>query len=167
MAYAYEIGDELPPPPTRAEVEADLADWKARLVELVTTLRHWATEVPGIRCVVVETEKHERKMALVGIHQPIGLPLLLIDRKPSQAQETLPAQSGETPALGQGGMSVWPDARWVIGTRGQVWIQSTDLLETLVDIGKPGAPDWRYTQHGEFLRPLTKESFQSIVKRLQ
>lgn len=170
MAYVIdEDYSQLPPPPTRAEVEADLVDWKLRLTDLMALLNQWAKEIPGIDTVVVETEKLERKMELVGIHEPVQLPLLLIDRQPDQPIPPATGQISDWPLgdVDHGFLSVWPDARWVIGTRGQVWLQSADYKDTLVDIGRPGKPDWRYTQQGEYLRPLSKDSFQTIVKSLR
>lgn len=168
MAYAFDDDyTHLPPPPVRAEVEADIVDWKARLADLMEQLRQWSTEVPGIDCLMAETEKLEPKMQLVGIDQPVVLPMLLIDKRP-EGSVTPPAEKSRPRSRSdRGWLSVWPDARWVIGTRGQVWLSTSDWHETLADIGRPGVADWRYTQHGDFLRPLTKESFQSILKSLR
>lgn len=168
MAYAFDDDyTHLPPPPSRAEVEADIIDWKARLAQLMEQLRLWSMELPDIDCLMVETEKLERKMQLVGINEPLVLPMLLIDKRHEGKVVPPAGDRGLRSKTDQGWLSVWPDARWVIGTRGQVWIRSSNFHETLADIGQPGTPDWRYTQHGEFLRPLTKESFQSILKSLR
>jgi hypothetical protein len=168
MAYVIdEDYSQLPPPPTRAEVEADLVDWRHRLTELVKQLSAWSQEIPGIDYVIAETEMLEPKMQMVGINTPFSLPLLLIDKLPTERAGPPLLRFEANRAPDYGWLSVWPDARWVIGTRGQVWLQSTEFFETLVDIGAPGAPDWRFTQHGEFLRPLTKDSFQNIIKSLR
>lgn len=168
MAYVIdEDYNQLPPPPTRAEVEADLVDWRHRLTDLVKQLSVWSQEVPGIDCVIAETEMLEPKMQMVGINTPFSLPMLVIDKLPAERAGPTPERFAANSPPDYGWLSIWPDARWVIGTRGQVWLQSAEFFETLVDIGTPGAPDWRFTQHGEFLRPLTRDSFQNIIKSLR
>ncbi|MBJ7413942.1 MAG: hypothetical protein JHC88_00485 [Niveispirillum sp.] len=173
MAYAFEIGDELPDPPTLAEVESDIADWKARLADLMTLLTQWAQEIPDVEVELGPHDMRERKMALVGIDTPVQLPSLLIRRVVEVTRTPMPEAywtpyTQELVKRREAWLSVMPDARWVVGTRGQVLIRAFNRFETVMDLGEVGRPDWRIfrlSDH-EFV-PFTKTLFQDLVKALK
>lgn len=166
MAYAFEIGDELPDPPTLAEVEADIADWKVRLSELMALLTQWAQEIPDVEVENVPYDMAERKMQIVGYEGPVQLPSLIIRRV---AEHIPTAQDGAEGTLRRlAWLSVMPDARWVVGTRGQVLIRAFNRFETVMDLGEPGRPDWRVFRLSDHeLVPFTKAMFQDFVKALK
>lgn len=179
MAYAFEIGDEFPAPPTRAEVEADLAEWKTRLDVFMTDICRWAEEFPGMECERGTVSKIERKMQMVGMTVPADLPAVLVRRLVTQSVHPLPLAE-RTEYMKQHGLpgrifrneasvSITPDARWVVGTRGQVWIRSDKIFDTIADIGSPGQPDWRLIRRGdpEHLIPFTKDVLHELLGRLQ
>lgn len=179
MVYAFEIGDEFPDPPTRAEVEADLVDWKSRLDVLMTDICRWAEEFPGVECERGTVSKIERKMQMVGIMEPVDLPAILIRRLVTQSATRLPPAE-RTAYMNQLGLpgrihrnersvTITPDARWVVGTRGQVWIRSNIHFDTIADIGILGRPDWRLIRRAapEQLTPFTKEILHELIGRLQ
>jgi len=166
MAYAFEIGDELPDPPTLAEVEADIADWKVRLSELMALLTQWAQEIPDVEVENVPYDMAERKMQIVGYQEPVKLPSLIVRR----AAEHIPtASEGVEGTLRRlAWLSVMPDARWVVGTRGQVLIRAFNRFETVMDLGEAGRPDWRIFRLSDHeLVPFTKAMFQDFVKALK
>lgn len=173
MAYAFEIGDELPDPPTRAEVEADIADWKVRLSDLMALITQWAQELPDVDVELGPCDMRERKMELVGIKSPVQLPSLLIHRVVETTREPMPEASWtpwarERVVHRKAWLTVMPDARWVVGTRGQVLIRAFLRVETVMDLGEVGKPDWRIMRLSdhEFV-PFTKAVFQELVKALK
>ncbi|MFY8092029.1 MAG: hypothetical protein ACOVN0_00985 [Niveispirillum sp.] len=174
MAYAFdEDYTHLPPPPVRAEVEADIIDWRSRLTDLMDGIRSWASEIPGVEVQVGEVGRLERKMELVGIHEPVRLPALTLRKIVGSYFTPLPA-GDQNPYINERlttddvWLSVWPDARWVIGTRGQIWLQSNSKFYTVADLGEHGHPDWRLLQKGDDeFRPFTKEIFQALVTDLK
>lgn len=173
MAYAFEIGDELPDPPTRSAVEADIADWKARLSELMALITQWALELPDVEVELGPCDMLERKMEMVGIKGPVQLPSLLIQRVVETTRKPIP-EAHRTPDTHErvvhrkAWLSVMPDARWVVGTRGQVLIRAFNRVETVMDLGEAGKPDWRIMRLSdhEFV-PFTKPLFQELVKALK
>lgn len=173
MAYAFEIGDELPDPPTRREVEADIADWKARLGELMVLITQWALELPDVEVELGPCDMLERKMEMVGIKGAVQLPSLLIQRVVETTRTPIP-EADRTPYAHErvlhrkAWLSVMPDARWVVGTRGQVLIRAFNRIETVMDLGEAGKPDWRIMRLSdhEFV-PFTKALFQEMVKALK
>lgn len=179
MVYAFEIGDDFPDPPTRSAVEADLTEWKARLDVLMTNICRWAEDFPGVSCERGTVSKIERKMQMVGMTLPADLPAVLIRRLVTQSVRPLPPAE-RTEYMTQHGLpgriihneasvSITPDARWVVGTRGQVWIRSNKIFDTIADIGSPGQPDWRLIRRGdpEHLIPFTKDVLHELLGRLQ
>lgn len=135
----YVIDDDysqLPPPPTRAEVEADLVDWERRLNELLHQIERWAAARPDLRPLRGTVHRAERKMGLVGITGTRALPNLILHQYDAAGQPT-------------GAMvHIDPDARWVIGTRGQISIRTPKTIYTVADGGKPMAPEWYCTSLG-------------------
>jgi hypothetical protein len=180
MAYVLDDDySQLPPPPTRAEVEADLLDWKRRLKDLIEDICIWARDFPNVECEIGTVSKIERKMRMVGLTQPVDLPAVLIHRLMSQSvtpvteaertvymkQLGLPGRIHRNEAC----MSITPDARWVIGTRGQLLVRSYNRYDTIADIGLPGQPDWRLIRHAdpEDLTPFTKETLHELLEQLR
>ncbi len=174
MAYAFDDDyTHLPPPPIRAEVEADIIDWKTRLADLMDGIKEWAAEIPGVEVQEGVVSRLERKMELVGIQEPVRLPALTLRKILKFDYTSLPA-GHQNPYINEQcntddvWLSVWPDARWVIGTRGQIWLQSSRQFYTVADLGEPGRPDWRLLQRGDDeFRPFTKEIFQALVADLK
>jgi hypothetical protein len=179
MAYAFEIGDDLPDPPTRAGVEADLADWKARLDGLMADVCRWAGEFPDVLCERGSVAKIERKMQMVGLTAPVELPALLLRRLVTQSVRPLPVEQRTAYMVQEAlpgrilrheaTLSITPDARWVLGTRGQVWIRSDKIFDTVADIGTPEQPDWRLIRRAdpEHLIPFTRDVLHELLGRLQ
>ncbi len=179
MVYAFEIGDDLPDPPTRAGVETDLADWKARLDRLMADICRWAEEFSGVVCERGSVNKIERKMQMVGLTKPVELPALLLRRLVTQSFSPLSVEQ-RTEHMAQQGLpgrllrheatlSITPDARWVVGTRGQVWIRSDWIFDTIADIGTPEQPDWSLIRRGdpEHLIPFTRDVLHDLLGHLQ
>lgn len=179
MAYAIEVGDDLPDPPTRAEVEADLSEWKTRLTAFMTDICRWAKEFPGVDCEMGTIRKIERKMQMVGMTEPADLPAVIVRRLVTQSVRPLPPAE-RTEYMKQIGLpgrifsneawaSITPDARWVVGTRGQVLIRSAQICDTIADIGTPGQPDWRLIRWSdpEHLVPFTRDVLHELLGRLQ
>lgn len=173
MAYAFEIGDELPDPPTLAEVEADIADWKVRLADLMALLTQWAQEIPDVEVECGSHEMRERKLALVGIQRSVQLPALLIKRLVETIH--MPAKDGYRTSVSRERVlerheyvTVRPDARWVVGTRGQILIWAPRYPITVMDLGELGRPDWRFLSLSDYeFVPITKEWFQNLIKALK
>lgn len=179
MVYAFEIGDDLPDPPTRAGVETDLADWKVRLDGLMADICLWAGEFPGVLCERGNVAKIERKMQMVGLTKPVELPALLLRRLVTQSVSPLSPEQraayvmlygSPTRIIGhEATLSITPDARWVVGTRGQVWIRSDKIFDTIADIGTPEQPDWRLIRRAdpEHLIPFTRDVLHELLEHLQ
>ena len=148
MAYAFDIGDELPNPPTRAEVETDIADWKARLDDVVSRIQDWMRNLEEFRCDPIEYRMSERKMEFVGIHEDIVLPGLLITH-----MITTTDMDGNDHAQHVMG-KILPDARWVIGTRGQIRFWTPERVYTIADLGDSGRPEWHVTSADDLSLPL-------------
>lgn len=180
MAYVLDDDySQLPPPPTRAEVEADLLDWTRRLKDLIEDICIWAREFPNVVCEIGTVSKIERKMRMVGLTQPVDLPAVLIHRLVSQSVTPV-TETERTPHMKQWGLpgrihrneaslSITPDARWVIGTRGQLLVRSRDRYDTIADIGSLGQPDWRLIRQAtpEDLSPFTKEVLHELLEQLR
>lgn len=147
MAYVLDDDySQLPPPPTRAEVEADLVDWEQRLSDLLDQIQDWAAARPDFRPVRNHVHRSERKMVLVGMTGTQALPNLILHRYGLDGQPT-----GKMVHIG-------PDARWVIGTRGQISIRTPKTIHTVADGGKTGAPEWLCTSiRGKPPQPFTKD----------
>lgn len=148
MAYAFEIGDELPDPPTRAEVEADIADWKLRLDKITSCIQDWMRDGQEFRCDPIEYRMSERKMEFVGIHEDMVLPGLLITRMSTTTD--MDGNEHAQQVLGK----ILPDARWVIGTRGQIRFWTPGRVYTIADLGEPGRAEWHFTNADDLSLPL-------------
>lgn len=127
MAYAYDE-DELPPLPKREEVERDLADWRARLTDLFGGIESWIGNDPRYRVVRSEVNRLEPMMTAVQL--------------PVMEFPALGIGWSDTEARGTTGILFRPEARWVVGTRGRVWISTPSDLLYLIDKGTDDRADW-------------------------
>ncbi|MFV3128219.1 hypothetical protein [Niveispirillum sp. KHB5.9] len=152
MAYAYDHDDELEPPPlTREAVEAELCDWRRHLTSLFDKLMSW---LPDDRAFVAwqgERPILESPMRQVGL-----------------AFEMFPTLTVKVEATGEG-MQFLPEARWVLLTRGRLFLFHPLGMTYIEDHGQPNAPDWRLYPHRDRSRnvPLTREEFLTLLGGLQ
>jgi len=153
MAYVLDDDySQLPPPPTRAEVEADLVDWEQRLKDVLDQIERWSAVRTDLHPIRGYVHRAERKMGLVGIAGTRPLPNLILHKYGSDGQPT-----GIMVHIG-------PDARWVIGTRGQISIRTPKTIYIVADGGSLGEPEWFCTSIGGLPPPrLTQELLLTLL----
>lgn len=143
---------ELPLAPTRSQVEADLLDWERRLNVLLDQIECWAAVRSDLRPIRGNVHRAERKMRLVGIVGTRPLPNLILQKYDPNGHPT------DTM------VHIGPDARWVIGTRGQISIRTPKTIYTVADGGRPGAPEWFCTSLGGLPPPhFTQELLLTLL----
>ncbi|WP_029012063.1 hypothetical protein [Niveispirillum irakense] len=150
MAYALDHEeDALPPVPTRAAVEADIAEWQARVAHLLKTVEAWISQDGGFQVLHGSKTVFERRMQMVGITEPYDVPILSIER------------DGR-------GLVLFPEYRWVTGTRGQLVLSDGDRLHCVADGGTADAPDWVLIRDGSIhLEPFTREVFLQLLEAME
>lgn len=150
MAYALDHEDDaLPPVPTRAAVEADIAEWQARVARLLKTVEAWIPQDGRFQILHGSMPVFERRMQMVGITEPYNVPILSIEK------------AGR-------GLVLCPEYRWVTGTRGQLVLSDGDRLHCVADGGTADAPDWVLIRDGSFhLEPFTKEVFLPLLEAVE
>lgn len=151
MAYAFD-DEDLPLPPTRVEVEAELSDWRNRLTELFEQLQKWLPGDGSFEPLRGDRFILEERMKAVGISVPRPFPTLDIGNADVDK-----------------GMQLIPDARWVFLTRGRLFLFHPLGMTYVEDHGIPGAPDWRLYPHRDRSRdvPLNRQEFQRLLDGLR
>lgn len=154
MAYALDHEeDALPPVPTRAAVEADIAEWQARVAHLLKTVEAWIPQDGRFQTFHSTGSVFERRMQVVGITTPYKVPILTI----------------KSAGKGAGrGLVLFPEYRWVTGTRGQLVLSDGDRLHCVADGGTADAPDWVLIRDGSIhLEPFTREVFLHLLEAME
>ncbi|MFM2043820.1 MAG: hypothetical protein RLY86_2396 [Pseudomonadota bacterium] len=161
MAYAWDE-DEFPPPPTRAEVEAHIADWRQRVQDLFDRIEAWTADRPDLTIDRGDLPFTERRLQTLGITGPVLLPEMVIERRMQVV-----AAGGRTPlALGRTASRLRTDGMWVTPTRGQLRLFTPVPCQHIIaDVGKVGLPEWRLVRQGAIAsEPLTAEAFVSLLE---
>lgn len=151
MAYIIdEDYSQLPPPPTRAEVEADLVDWRDRVESLIDLLASWVPTGQGLTVVRGHRSVMEPRMRAVGIEHPQDLAILSVEGA-------------------HDGLGIYPDARWVTLTRGRLLVFHPLGMTYIEDHGVLGRPDWRLYPHRSLVHdvPLTHAEFLLLLEAIQ
>lgn len=152
MAYAWDEEDEELPP--QREVVAALEAWRARLSNLYEQMVGWLP--PG--------DSHRVHRSVVSRLEPMmtatGVGIM-----------TFPALGigwADVEAKGKTGITIVPEARWVVGTHGRVQVQSPRGILYLIDAGTDEAPAWRIypRRHPYVSVPFTRDEFLAILAEL-
>lgn len=149
---AFIAADDYEPGPERipsaGEALAEIEDWKRRITDLFDTVRGWVADDPALAVDTARTvRRHEEILRRNGL-PPYRMPVLVILRD-------------GTPVL-----TLRPDERWVLHTRGRVMVVGGNRPARLLDspqvVREPG---WRLVDVSNFARggePFTREGLYSL-----
>ncbi len=152
MSYAFDLDDEIESPPlSREEVVAELQDWQRHLTSLFDTLVSWLPDDGSFVSWRGERSILESQMRQVGL-----------------GFQMFPALTVKNAATGEG-MQFLPEARWVLLTRGRLFLFHPLGKTYIEDHGQPGAPDWRFYPYRDRGKntSLTREEFQLLLEGLR
>lgn len=147
-----------PPEPSetcRAEVVASLDDWRARLDAFFARIDEWCGRLEA------ELPENPRLVRYEGS-------ILQQDEPPMRRCEVAP---GMLPTrailLGRNRLSLVPSGRFLRGARGRVNARTNLHSYAILDMGTPGAPDWRLVLSKVRMTtvPFDESAFRELVLR--
>ncbi|KPF88095.1 hypothetical protein IP70_01050 [alpha proteobacterium AAP38] len=153
MAYAFDDDqDVFPPLLSKDEVEAEQQDWLTRLRQLYSTLEGWLPAGEDFGVTRHEADSLDPVAKKAGVTVPIKVPRLQIEHRSSEKR-----------------LQIFPESRWVLLTRGRLFLFHPLGRTYIEDHGAPGVPDWRFYPYRDRSQnaPLNCAEFQNLLDGLR
>lgn len=153
MAYAFdEDQDVLPPPLSKDEVEEEQRDWLSRLRQLYSTLEGWLPSCADFVVTRHDADSLDPVAKKAGITVPLKVPRFQIEYRSSEKR-----------------LQIFPESRWVLLTRGRLFLFHPLGRTYIEDHGLPGGPDWRFYPYRDRSQnvPLNRDEFQILLEGLR
>lgn len=153
MAYAFDDDqDVFPPLLSRDEVEGEQQDWLSRLHNLYSTLEGWLPVGEDFTVTRHDADIHDPVAKKAGATDTLKVPRLQIEYRSSEKR-----------------IQIFPESRWVLLTRGRLFLFHPLGRTYIEDHGVQGVPDWRFYPYRDRSQnvPLNRDEFQKLLEGLR
>lgn len=153
MAYAFDDDqDVFPPLLSKDEVEEEQQDWLSRLRQLYGTLEGWLPVGEDFIVTRHDADSLDPVAKKAGITVPLKVPRFQIEYGASEKR-----------------LQIFPESRWVLLTRGRLFLFHPLGRTYIEDHGLPGEPDWRFYPYRDRSQnvPLNRDEFQILLEGLR